>query len=186
MATCRDMGASALQLIGAYGGNETPSAADAQVALDQLQSMLTGWVHSGMFGRLNDVYRPTDYVAKELDRVVADAGVAVLLPSTVLGSDGNYRKPRDLTVIEISDDSGRNTWIWDRDAWVKLNDLAFESVCPLAWRSPRGFAACLGVNLSGDFNMPLTQSLTRLASQYRTMISMKLGSTQDPSPVSYF
>jgi len=186
MTTCRDLGTSALRMIGVYGGNETPSAADAQIALDQLQSMLTGWVHSGMFGRLNDHHAATDYTAKEFDRVVADAAVVVTLPVTVLGSDGVYRKPRDLTAIEISDDSGRNTWIWDRDAWVSLSGLAFADDCPIAWRSPRGFAACLGVNLTGDFNMPLTPALTRLASQFRTMISMKLGSTQDPTPVSYF
>lgn len=186
MTTCRDMGTSALQMLGVYGGNETPSAADAQVALDQLQSLLTGWVHSGMFGRLNDYHAVSDYTAKEFDRVVADASVVVTLPSTVLGSDGVYRKPRDITVIEISDDTGRNTWIWDRDAWVALNGLAFATDCPLAWRGIRGFAACLAVNLSGDFTMPLTPSVTRLASQFRGMISMKLGSTQDPTPVSYF
>lgn len=188
MTTCRDIVTGALQLIGAYGGNETPTAADMATGMLQVQSLYDGWVNSGMFGRLNDVYTPSNYTAKEQDRVNVAAGAVCTLPDTVLSSTGTLRKPRDLTLIEIfdTDTDGLATWLYDRNAWVKLNGLTLDSAAPLAGRGVRGLQACVGVNLTGDFNMPLTPSLTRLASQFRTMISMKLGSTQDPTPVSYF
>ncbi len=182
--TCRDIVTGALQLLGAYGGNETPSSVDQDSGMIALQSIYDGWVASGMFGRLKSVYQTSDYTANEGELVTTPSGVAVTLPTTVLDSCSNARAPRDLSLIEIRGDT-RAVWLYDRPGWVQIDALALDDDAPLATFGQRGLMACLAVTVAGDFNMQVTPSIARLASQFRGLISLKLMSTQDPSPVEY-
>lgn len=186
MVTCRDIAAGALQLLGAYGGNEEPSAEDGDTAMLGMQSMYDTWVFSGMFGRLDDVYKTSDYTAKERERITVPNGVIVTIPDTVRSNCfyGSLRAPRDLSVIEVFDGS-LAVWLFDRNAWVRIDGLTLDSEAPLASRGTRGLQACLAVTLAGDFNMQITPSIARLSGQFKTALSMKLGSTQDPAPVDY-
>lgn len=184
MPTCRDIATDALQLIGAYGGGEAPSAEDADAAQIALQSLYDGWVNSGMFGRAKDVYAAADYTANEGERVTPAAGVTVTLPVTLRGSDGVLRAPRDLSMIQVAG-TAFVTSVYDLNAWVSLTSLTPDSVAPLSQRSRRGLASCLAYLIAGDFNMPMTPSITRAAAQFRMAISIKMGSTQDPTPVEY-
>lgn len=194
MATCRSIVTGGLQLLGVYGGGEDPSAEDVATGMSALQSLFDAWVNSGMFGRLNDIYVTADYTAKEHDRVTAATGVTVTIPTVInnqscwpWGFTGSVpqRAPRDLSVIEVSQDGAGTVHLYDRHAWVVINALTLDSECPLSTRGERGLMGCLAFQLQGDFNMQAQPNVVRLASQFRTMISVKYGSTQDPTPVEY-
>lgn len=184
MATCRDIVTGGLRLLGVYGGGEDPSSDDAETGLIALQSMYDAWVNSGMFGTLNDVYTATNYTAKELDRVIGAIGVVVTIPPTITDC-GTVRAPRDLALIEVSAPT-RAVWLYDRTGWIQIDALTADSTAPLSLRGQRGLMACLAIDAAGDFNMPITPTVARLASQFRAMISLHLGSTKDRAPLEYY
>jgi hypothetical protein len=185
MATCRSIVTGGLQLLGVYAGGEDPSDVDVNTGLSALQSTFNGWVNSGMFGRLTDKYVTANYTAKEGERITAATGVTVTLPTTIT-CWSTTRTPRDLSCIEVKDDSGLKVYIYDRTGWVQINNLSLDAECPLSTRGERGLHGVIAFETAGDFNMPVQPNVARLSSQFRAMLSMKLGSTQDPTPVEYF
>jgi len=194
MATCRKIVTGGLQLLGAYAGGEDPSDDDVQTGMSALQSMFLAWVNSGMFGRLRDIYVTADYTAKEGERVTAATGVTVTVP-TIINNESSWpygfcgsvpqRTPRDLALIEVSQDGAATDYLYDRNGWVTINNLGLDDECPLSERGERGLMGCVAFELAGDFNMAVQPNVARLSSQFRTMLSLKYGSTQDPTPVEY-
>lgn len=182
MATCRDIVTRALHMTGVVPREEDPSAAELEQGLTVLQSLYDGWLQGGMFGRLTDVYEPGDYEAEEGQRVFIDSGTATL-PATV---DDESRKPRDLVAIEVTDDAGRRAYIWDRNAWVRLDSLAAGDDAPLAERGVNGLAACLALAYADEFGADVRPGVVRQCAAFKTALSFKFGSERAPSTATYF
>ena len=161
--------------------DEDPSAAEMRDGLTVLQSLYDGWLHGGMFGRLTDVYEPGDYEAGEGERVYIEDGT-VTLPTEI-----DDRKPRDLVAIEVFDDDGRKAWVWDRNAWVRIDSLTENDAAPLAARGMNGLAACVAVNYVEEFGEgTITQSMVRQCGQFKAALSYKFGSEREVSVGTWF
>lgn len=181
MATVRDIVTRALRMTGIVDREDDPTAAELRDGLTVLQSLYDGWLTNGMFGRLTDVYEPGDYEAGEGERVFLEEGT-LTLPTEI-----DERKPRDLVAIEGFIAGGdRVAYIWDRTAWVQINDLAEADEAPLANRGENGLAACLAVAYAEEFGAEIKGSTLMQARNFRTALSFKFGSEREPSVASYY
>lgn len=180
--TCRSVIKRSMQHLGSLNVGEDPTDNEAQDFMVSLQSLYDGWVTAGMFGTLTDVLITADYTAKENERITGNFTVTV--PSTVT-CEGVARTPRDLSLIETFD-TVRKVYLFDRNAWVQIDSLTLNSTAPLSARSFVGLSACLAAFIADELGKPLGQGTTRLASQFRAQISMKLGSSQDRAPGEFY
>ncbi|SLK03745.1 hypothetical protein [Novosphingobium mathurense] len=187
MATCRDVVSKAYRLAGIVALGDDPTADEADLGMEALQSMFDTWVSGGMFGRLTDVYKTAAYTALEGERVQTSGSPTITIPTTYAedGQAGTDRPPYDLALIEVQDGSTRNRWLYDRSGWVDLVGLTLNSTCPLADRGLNGFAACLAEEIAGPFG-DIPARLRLSASGFRQAISYKLGSTRPARTAQYF
>lgn len=184
MATCRDIVKRALQQAGIVALGRDPTAKEAEAGMLALQGIYDGWVASGMFGRLTDVYKSADYTAQPGERVFAD-DATITLPDTVDDTDvGGSRVPRDLSAISVNDGTWRH-WVWT-GAWTELTGLSLDDTAPLAERDQEGLAALLASYLAEGFGGQIGPMTSRRASQFQGSISHKFGSTQPASTAEYF
>lgn len=186
MATCNDIVARALQMAGIVGIGETPTADEAAFGMEALQSLYDSWVEGGMFGRLADVYKTVAYEAKEQERVIAPAGVAVTFPATIESVEGD-RAPRELSCIVTLIDGAQTSKIYHKGKWVGLNGLALTDGAPLADRGVFGLAAVLALMIAETFKEGgVSASVAAMARQFLGSLSLKLGATARPSETVFF
>jgi|GEM_PF-4942257 len=171
--TCRDIVTRALRMASVISRDEDPAAEEMSDGLFVLQSLYMEWLTTGMFGRLKDVYETGDYEAGEGQRIFSDSGT-VTLPATI-----DERKPRDLVAIEAHDATGHKAWIWDRIAWVRIDDLEPGTDAPLGWRGANGLAAVLAVRWSEEFGANISSAAMLQARNFTTAIALKMGSERD-------
>lgn len=181
MATCRDIISRALHMARIVDREDDPTAAELRDGITVLNSLYEGWLMSGMFRRLSDVYSAGDYEAGEAQRIFIESGTATL-PETI----DNDRKPRDLTALEITDDNGRRAYVWDRTAWAQITGLSENDEAPLATRSFNGLAACVAAAFAEEFGAEITGSIARQSAAFKMALSLKLGSEQDLVSGTYF
>lgn len=181
MATCRDIVTRALHMAGIVPRSEDPDGDEMRDGMTVLQSLYDTWLIGGMFGRLTDVYEPGSYEAEEGQRIYLSSGT-VTLPTEI----DNDRKPRDLVAVEAYDTAGRRAWIWDRTAWVQINDLAEADDAPLSDRGANGLAACLAVAYAEEFGAELKASIVRQCGQFKSALSYKFGSEREVAAGTWF
>jgi len=187
MFTCNDVVALALRLAGIVRLNASPKAAEAENGMMLLQGLYEGMATGGLFGRLTDVLTAVDYTANEGERVRATNSAVVTLPTEIRG-DGGPRGPRDLSLIEIYDVAADHLTVnlFDRNAWVALNDLALTDQAPLAMRDRAGLAGWLAESYVEMFGGAISAGTAARARSFRGNIISKRGSTQDrPEAVDY-
>lgn len=180
-ATCRDIVSRALRMTGIIGRSEDAEADELADGMLVLQSMYDQWLIGGMFGTLKDTYYDGDYDVEVGQRAYISDGVATL--PDITDTDCRWH---DLAAIEVFDTEGRKVWLWDRNAWVRLDGLEPGSDAPLSDRGVNGLAACLAILYAEEFGAQpgagvLTQSRT-----FKWNLSLKLGSTQDTTAGTFF
>lgn len=183
MATCRTIVTRALRMAGIVDREDDPTAAELRDGMIVLQTLYDGWLTGGMFGRLTDVYEPGDYEAGEGERVFLDTGGTLTLPTEI----DNDRKPRDLVVIEGFVAGGsRVAYIWDRTAWVQINDLVESDEAPLSNRGENGLAACVALAFADEFGAQVGPGVLMQCRNFKTALSYKFGSEREPSTGTWF
>lgn len=179
--TCRDIVTRALRMAGIVPRTDEPEAAEMRDGMTALQSLYDSWLTGGMFGRLKDVYEAGDYEAGEGERVFLDSGT-LTLPSEI-----DDRKPRDLVAIEGFVAGGaRTAYIWDRTAWVQINDLAEEDEAPLSSRGANGLAACVAIAYADEFGASVGPGTLMQCRNFKTALSYKMGSERETSVGTYY
>lgn len=181
MVTCRDIVARSMKMTGVLGKGEMPEAEELDDGMMVLQSMYDAWLADGMFGRLLDCYSDGDYDAKAGQRVYVNGGTATLPDFT----DADCRW-RDLAAIEIFDTNGRRAYIWDRDEWIRIDNLLPGDDAPLSERGANGLAACLAMYYSEDFGTQVGAGAARQASAFKFALSTRYGTQQNLVPGVYF
>ena len=183
MATVRDIVTRALRMAGIVDREDDPTAAELRDGMFVLQNLYDSWLTGGMFGRLTDVYEPGDYEAGEGERVYLDAGSTLTLPAEI----DNDRKPRDLAAIEgfISGGS-RVAYIWDRTAWVQINDLDENDEAPLSNRGVNGLAACVAVHYADEFGAELRPGTLMQCRNFKTALSYKFGTEREVAAGAWY
>lgn len=180
--TVRDIVTRALHMSRIVARGEDPDADELRDGVTGLQSLYSQWLIGGMFGTLADVYSADSYEAGEGQRIFLDSGT-VTLPDFI----DNDRKPRDLVAIETNDPTnGRQAFIWDRTAWVRIDSLTENDDAPLADRGVNGLAACLAMVYADEFGQEIGQAVVRQASAFKTALALRLGSETDPVAGQYY
>jgi len=184
MPTCRDIIRRALQQARIVALGRDPTAKESEAGMLALQGIYDGWVTSGMFGRLTDVYKSEDYTAQPGERIFAD-DATITLPDTVDDTDnGGTRVPYDLAAISVNDGGWRH-WVWT-GVWTELTGLTLDDTAPLSDRDSEGLSALLASYLAEGFGTEIGQMTSRRAAQFQGSISHKFGSTQPATTAEYF
>lgn len=178
--TCRDVVSRALRMVGIVGRSEDAEADELRDGMIVLQSLYDGWLVNGMFGKLTDVNDDVGYDARPGQRITSTG--AVTLP---IYTD-EICPWHDLAAIEIFDVAGRRAYVWDRNAWVRLDSLEPSDEAPLSARSPNGLAACLAVLYAEEFGGQPTAAAMRQCMVFKSALSFKFGSTQEPVEGQWF
>lgn len=185
MPTCRDIVSRAFQQAGIVAIGRSPSAAEADYAMEALQSLYDQWIEGGMFGRLSDVYTTVNYTAKEGERVIAPTAITVTLPTT-LDDDYDPRAPYALTAIVTILNGTQTNYMRVKGAWVSVSGLTLDSEAPLAHIDRHGLSAVLGMVLTEAFGVQPGPVLNRMAANFTRALSFKFGSSQPPRQAEYF
>lgn len=184
MTTCRDIITHGMKLARILSPGEPAQAEEAADGLFVLQGMFDAYANGGMFGRLTDVLKDSDYEAKEWERVVSSA--TVTLPATI-GEGTEERPPYDLAAIEKVESGVRSFWIYDRSGWVRIDNLTLDTICPLAARGRDGLAAAFAVRFVGLFGDGLVSpEIQLLGRQFIGSLASKLGTERRPVQTVYF
>lgn len=185
MVTCRDIVARAMKMAGILGQGEMPEAEELDSGMTVLQSMYDQWLAGGMFGRLLDAYQDGDYEAKANQRVYVNEGIGTLPDFTEL-NDTDECRWRDLAAVEIYDTNGRRAYVWDRDAWVRIDNLLPGDDAPLAMRGANGLAACLAVYYAEEYGAQIGAGAALQARNFKFSLATRYGTQQDLVPGVYF
>lgn len=180
MATCRDIVARALRMSGIVRHGRDPKASELDEGMFALQGLYDAWFTGGMFGRLEDYQSEDDYDARAGQRIFVTSGI-VTLPV----NERDY-PIRDLAAIEINDVTGRKAYVWDRQAWVRVDALEPSDEAPLSNRGAEGLAACLATWIVEDYGETPTPMVMAKAGSYKTNLRLQFGSEQEPVPGQYF
>ncbi len=134
MSTVRSLVNRAHRYLKTYGSGETPSDADGDIGLEELQLYLKQNVAKGVFGLLTEVVTDADYEAGENERITNTSGVAITVTLPALVEDavtGEDRAPEDRSVVVVAGDS---TSLYDAEYgdWVNIDTLTLNSPEPFA------------------------------------------------------
>ena len=191
MATCRDIITDALKLARAISPGEAPTSDEANDGLTCLQSLYDSWVHSGMFGTLEDVTLEENDAAEEGKRYFVPTGLTLTAATSEYDDNGTIRQPYDLSIYESLTEAGtRSVKLYDRTEWVELTGLSLSSTAPLSSRDRMGLAACLATN--GAFGAMFSDTATTnpdvrvAARRFLGSIIGKQGSTQATRTSDYY
>lgn len=160
---------------------EEPEAAELRDGMYALQNLFDNWLANGMFGKLSDVYKSTDYTAQEGERVYMDGGT-LTLPVTI----DNDRKPRDLAAIEYFASGERRAYVWDRNEWVRIDGLLEADTAPLSNRGVNGLAACVARAYVEEFGGQLSGAILLQERNFRSALAFKYGSERDSVTGDWF
>lgn len=147
MTTIADTITDALRMTGDLDKNEVAEGPQLDDALPVFQSMLEGWVYSGLFGKVDDVLVATDCTAGEFQRILAEVAVEVTLPATIPLWPGctDARPPQDGAIVILAMGSPHQVYRYDGQGatWVSFTDLSLTDTAPLASYGTAGLASCL-------------------------------------------
>lgn len=194
--------AAGLRKIGVLASGQSPSAPEAQDALEALRQLYEFMVAEGIFGRQIDVAVPTasaDFTARENRRYTVEdlANTTITLPTFIddrwwvwtppygwwpagsMTPEPGYdtRTPMDGNIIRIADlgNEARRLFVWDAAIarWTSLLDLDYADEAPLSTRYGHGIAAMLGVNLSGEYGVEPPPSTVLEANRCRSALQTR-------------
>lgn len=187
METVRDLIKAGMRKAGVLASGRDPKAAELADGLDVVQGLYDGWATNGMFGCLTEIIATEDYEAREGERVRADTGVTVTLPTTITEC-GEDRTPYDLAMIVVVQDGASQVSIYDAfaGAWVRLDGLTVDTVPPLMRRDRDGLSCCVAVAYVDEFGGNIGASTANKAASFRVSLSMRSGNAYRPSQPSYF
>lgn len=174
----------ALRYIGAVDIRESVDAADATVALVELQDLipsLPGWT------QWNEVEVNVDYTANDDERisVVGDVAVTITLPQLVFDkpyiiySDSGvsikygtyYRAPRDGARVQVSAQQGTDNYYYayrsDTGKWIEVSSLAVGDELPTNSAMDGHLAALLAERLSPIWGLPVSRELNGMIAKAR-------------------
>lgn len=184
MVTCAQIIEQALTMSKVIASGENPEAEEATDGLFALQGMFDQWVTAGVFGIMRDVYKTTDYTAKEQEAITTSGSPTITIPDLFDNEccGEQQRVPRDLACIQIFDRDAQTfrTVIYDRVQWVDIAELELTDECPLAVRGQDGLAASLAVRYVEQFGQgKLTPSVVAKAGQFRAAFGNKRVASRD-------
>jgi hypothetical protein len=185
--TVRDLIKSGMRKAGVLASGRNPTTAEATDGLDVVQGLYDGWALGGMFGRLTEVIATEDYTAREGDRVRAETGVVVTLPTTITEC-GSDRAPYDLAIVVVVQDAATQVSIYDAfaGAWVRLDGLTLDTDPPLKQRDRDGLAACVAVAYADEFGGRVGAATQAKAATFRIALSARSGNAYRPSQPEFF
>jgi hypothetical protein len=184
MPTVRDVVTFALRLGKVVGVAASPTASEASMGVEALQSFYLQLASEGMFGRLSDLAIVVDTEGEPGRRYFASDGATITYPTEVRAGCG-LRPPYDLSLIELidTDEGTRSLKVWEagRGAWVELVGLTPDDEAPLASRGAMGLAACLATSAAflAIFSAQLDGTLLPLVRGFRGGLIGKGGSERD-------
>ncbi len=213
MATCRDVIADALALLGAIAPGGEPTIDELDAGLAAISSVLLG-IHESR-GPLADIDVTADFVAGENQRlrVQAGANVKLTLPNSILrcngvrvgvygvgwvrdqGAVGSIgpadgflsRAPRDGSRIEVVGDSqALYFYRADLNAWVAANPLTLDGPLPLNARFGEAMSALVAERLSDAVGVSPSPGLLRRVARGNSALMLQSGVTRDPTRADYF
>lgn len=185
MATCRDIVTRGLQMAGVIGLDETPSASEAELGLEVLQSLYESWIESGEFGRFTDCYSATDLTAEEQQRITVPSGVTVTIPDT-FGSAGTLRAPYLLGAIQTVTDGVRATSIYEHEGWVVLEGKTLSDTAPLSGFGSIGLAACHAMHWTGLFGAQISPGTQLLVARFMAAFRSARNAAHPPIPAEFY
>jgi hypothetical protein len=204
MATNLDIIKRALKKISALAAGSEPPAVDAYDANEALKSIFVELIGNGTLGALNDVLATDDYTACEWDRIRADEGVTVTLPTEITtdytrgptGSPSDYgwgvsttpRPPYNLAPVVVVDSDGEATYsLYNAytGAWVAINDLGQQATFPLPKHLENGFACMLAEALVDEFGGQVGEQTKRQSAYCRVALTHRPDSQRRAAVVSY-
>jgi hypothetical protein len=186
--TVRDLIKTGMRKAGVLASGRDPKAAELADGLDVVQGVYDGWALGGMFGRLTEVIATEDYEAKEGERVRAEAGVTITLPTIITECGEDDRPPRDLATIVVVQDAAPQVNVYDAfvGAWVRLDSLTVDSVPPLMQRDRDGLGCCVGVAFADEFGGPVGAATQSKAASFKLSLSARTGNAYRPSAPEFF
>jgi hypothetical protein len=119
-------------------------------------------------------------------RIQISGGATVTLPTTL--EDDDEAPPYRLSFIEVidTDEETVTRYLYENGAWITIGDLTLDSDAPLAGLGAMGLSACLAMILADEFGGDVGQATVRQAAQFKTALSLKLGSTAARTGPEYF
>ena len=98
----------------------------------------------------------------------------------------NDRKPRDLAAVEYFVDGVRQAYVWDRNAWVRIDDVEAADEAPLSGRGRNGLAACVAKHYVDEFGGAITAGIALQARNFQMALSLKYGAERETVTDSWF
>jgi hypothetical protein len=186
--TVLDLIKSGMRKAGILAAGRQPKSSEADDGLDVVQGLYDGWALGGMFGRLTDVLADEDIEAKEGQRIRAETGVTITLPSTVSECGEDDRAPYDLSMIVVVQDGAQQVNIYDAFSgdWVRFDGLTLVDTPPLMHRDRDGLAACVAVAFADEFGGVVGPATQAKAASFRVSLSMRTGNAYRPSQPVFF
>ncbi len=201
MTTNRDIIKRALRKLGAVAAGAEPSAARADAGLDLLLGMYQEWVQLGVFGRLNDYRTSVDITALPGQRIYADTGLTISLPTpysppyndsnTVGGWIWDYGWPRwngqnplvNQSLISVIQDGVERLYVYNNGAWVDFNTQDLNSNFPLSAGLENGTAAMLALRLAPEYGNDPSALVLREAQQAQVALTHRYNNPRTVEPL---
>lgn len=208
MATCRSIVNRALRKIGVLAAGREARPSDAEDTLEALKGLYKAWISSGAFGRMADVVPNADFTAGENQRifVTVDTVATITLPELVPmhldplpydqervaytnyeATDGANRPPKDGAVVEVVEGDSILTYLYDGTLrrWQEIGAMALADDCPRSHSDPEGLAACLALEIAGNYDAGVSDTDLRQARRYEETLSLHLSRPREAAAGVY-
>lgn len=207
MTTNRDIVNRAHRKLGAGGkpGSTLP-ASRAEAGMELLSGMYLEWVQAGVFGRLNNHTATADLTALPGQRIYAQTGVTISLPSpfnppynTVPDFIWDYGHPRwngdpplvDKALIAVVQDGVERMYVYKAatGAWVNIADQNLDADFPLDAGLENGTASMLALRLAPEYGQEPSALVVREASNAQVALTHRYNNPSsrafDGNPYGY-
>lgn len=179
MATCSDIIARALRMVGIVGKGDEPTATEEDDAMFALLAIYQRLADTAL-STDTTVYETDDYEPEEGERVYCTG--TVTLPTTI--DDGDTRLPLDLAAIQYLDENTSSAWrtyISDKGAWTRIDNLTEASTAPFADRNQEGLAALLAMEIAEEYGAQVSASVIAKARRWQSQMQPK-----NTDPVEFY
>lgn len=160
MATVRTVIKNAYRKAGITALGQSLTAAQSGVGLELLEETYNDLVVKGTLGRVTDVYKTSDYEAKEFERVTASVDtLAITFPATVEDVyTGEVRAPKDgayITVVGAGRTVDTRIFSAATASWEAIRGLLLTGQAPLTEAYQSDIEALLAAKLADERGIPL-------------------------------
>ena len=169
MSTIREVLTRAIRMTRAIALVDTPSAAEMDAALEDLQSLFLTFP----IRKLTPVLITADYTAKENERITYTSGSWTVTYPTTITDNGTDRTPYNGALVEVSGTSGstRKIYIAELKTWMTLTGKALADENPFGPTHDMNVAAMMAARIAGTvFQREAPGDVMALASMARSTI----------------